>query len=1053
MNSFSDKNSERYQLFGRVDIITHHLKDTRLVIDEQPLGDFYFAEGQHYKNTLKDAKWRKFGSDERWGGREVYCTFKQSFDVPERMKGSSVYYRIMPVENKWDRDTQFTVEVNGVLAQGCDPNHQDIKLLDCAEGNEHFDIVIYAYSDDFFYTGTKVMKSKLCVVDPVTEKLWYDLFTPLLTAKCYDYDDDARIQLLKHMNEAVNLLEIDDPDYEVYKKSAEECMAYLQKHIYGKYTVNATASCIGHTHIDVAWLWRVHQTREKAGRSFATVLKLMEEYPEYKFMSSQAQLYEFVKNDYPEVFERIKEAVKRGQWEIEGSMWVEPDTNVPSGESLVRQFLIGKRFFKENFGVDTQIMWEPDTFGYSPVLPQIIRKSGAKYFLTTKLSWNEFNRVPYDTFMWRGIDGSEVLTHFPPARMYGDKKILGGYDNGFQTDYNAVLDPLHVVGGWDRYSQKDLNNNYLITFGYGDGGGGPNREMIEFGRRMNSGIYGCPKTVIEPALDFYKRLEKEVSSNRRLPTWVGELYFEMHRGTLTSQAANKKNNRKIEIALHNLEALGTIAHIENATAYERDELTKIWKTVLLNQFHDILPGSSIRAVYDDTDRVYKELFEDVGARTQQKLSSLMSKIRTTDNSIVVFNTLGVKRDDIAFVDAPAYDSFKIVDADGAEMKYQKTYDGKICFLAKGVPAYGCKVFEIVEGESSNFGKVYATNKVARNKFIKLRFDKNMQITSLYHKGADRETVLPGGALNRLVAYDDRPHNHEAWDVKAFIDEKSWNIDNVVSSQIIENGAVRCVYKVVRKFRSTLFNQYIIVYADSERVDIILDFDWKETRVLLRHENDVDVNSSNATYDIQFGNVKRNTHENTLWDFAQFEVMGHKWIDLSDSSFGFSLLNDSKYGHSVKDKVVRTSLCRSAIFPCKDQDKEHQHIELSLYAHGCALDDSDVVWQANSLNAPLIAVNAAENNGGIAGEYGFISVDSREVVIDTVKMAEDSDEAVVRLYETFNRRTKCVLKFERPIKKACLANLLENEEEELEVKNGEIRLSFTPYEIKTLKLTF
>ena len=809
MNSFSDKNSERYMLFGRIDILCHHLRDTKYEIDQEMLGDFYYADGQQYHHTLNDVEFRKFGDDEMWGGKEVYCTFKQSFDVPEHFKGKNVFYNIMPVEGTWDRDTQLTVEVNGKLTQGFDPNHQDLKLLECAEGGEHFDVVIYAYSDDFFYRGRKVMRSRLFSADPVTYKLYYDLFTPLLAAKCFDYDDDERIQLLKHMNEAVNFLEIDHPDHDVYVKSAEKCMAYLKKHVYGKYVVNATASCIGHTHIDAAWLWRVHQTREKAGRSFATVLKFMEEFPEYKFMSSQAQLYEFVKNDYPELFERIKEAVKRGQWEIEGSMWVEPDTNVPSGESLVRQFLVGKRFFKENFGVDTKIMWEPDTFGYSPVLPQIIKQSGAKYFLTTKLSWNEFNRVPYDTFMWRGIDGTEVLTHFPPSRMFGDKKILGGYDNGFQTDCNAALDPIHVIGGWDRYSQKDLNNNYLMTFGYGDGGGGPNRDMLEYGKRMNAGLYGCPKVQIEPALEFYKRLEKEVVGNRRLPTWVGELYFEFHRGTLTSQAANKRSNRKIEIALHNLEALGAIAKLELGEEYDRDELTRIWKKVLLNQFHDILPGSSIRAVYDDTDKVYSELFADIAQMTEKKLSSLVSNIRTGDNSIVVFNTLSVTRDDIVFIDMPEYDKFMIVDGDGNEMKSQKTYDGKVCFLAKGVPAYGYKVFEVIKGEGKDFGSVYATKKVVRNKFFKVRFDKSMQITSLYNKAAERETVLPGGALNRLVAYDDRPHNHEAWDVKAFIEEKSWNIDNVKSCEIIENGAVRCVYKVVREFRSTLFEQYII----------------------------------------------------------------------------------------------------------------------------------------------------------------------------------------------------------------------------------------------------
>lgn len=1049
MNSFNDKNSERYMLFGRVDQIIHHLKEGRYVLERRDIEEpFFFCDKQNLPRTLKDADFREFGKDELWGTREQYCTFKQSFDVPDCFKGKNVYYLLKPafVEGRWENETQFIVEVNGKVAHGCDPNHQDVKLLDCAKGGEHFDIVLYAYSDDFFYRSKKVMHSQLVSIDELTKDLYYDLYAPIFAAKCYEYDDDARVKILKPLNEAVDFLEIDNPDYEVYAESARKCRDYLAKHLYGDFTMDVVASCIGHTHIDVAWLWRLKQTREKAGRSYATVLNLMEEYPEYKFMSSQAQLYEYVKEDYPDVFEGIKQAVKDGKWEIEGSMWVEPDTNVPSGESLVRQFLVGKRFFKENFGIDTKIMWEPDTFGYTPALPQIIRKSDVDYLMTTKISWNEFNRLPYDTFKWRGIDGTEVLTHFAPATPYGDK-------DRWQTDYNSDTNPITVIGGWRRYTQKDLNRNFLLTFGFGDGGGGPTREMLEYAKRLNKGLPGTPKTVIEPALDFFKRLDKETKNAKHLPTWVGELYLELHRGTLTSQAANKRNNRKVEIALHNLEALGTLANLESGEEYNREELTKMWKTVLTHQFHDILPGSSIRAVYDDSDKTYKELFEDIENKTQKKINAIKSKISADENSLIVFNTLGRKRDNVVFADMPKFASFKIVDANGKEMKYQKTFDGKLCFVAKDVPAYGFKVFGIVEGESTDFGTIYATNKVLRNKFFKVRFNKSMQITSLYHKAADRETVLPGSSLCKLVAYDDRPHNHDAWDIKSFIEEKSWNIDNVVSSEIVENGAVRCVYKIVRAFRSTEFTQFYIFYKDSDKIDVVFDFDWKETRTLLRFENDVDILSQTATYDCQFGNIKRTTHNNTLWDFAQFECMGHRWIDLSDNSFGFSLINDSKYGHSIKNHTVRTSICRSAMMPCVNQDKEHQHVEFSLYAHKNAVENSDVVDKANALNVPFICVNGEKNDGEFADTYSFVNVDNSNVIIDTVKMAEDTDEVVIRLFETFNSKEKCTLTVNKDVKKAVLTNLLEREERELEIKDNKIELSFGPYEIKTIKLEF
>lgn len=1043
---FRDKNSERYMFQGRLEKVVRELKSRYLLKDVEPLTGFEFSEGQMPIDKIEEGEWRAFGKDERWGAAEYYCRFRHSFDVPERFKGQAVFYEIIPEDSRaWDNsDVQFIIVANGKIIQGADSNHREVKLVDCAEGGEHFEIMLLSYTDRWGYLGQKVMGAQLKIIDEDVWNLIFDIDTPLMTSRFYAVDDMDRVNLIKIVNEGINLLELDNPDPVVFKNSVNACRKYLDKNLYGKQTVDAVVSCIGHTHIDLAWLWRVRQTREKGGRSFATVLKLMEEYPEYKFMSSQAQLYEFIKEDYPEVFEQIKEAVKRGQWEIEGAMWVEPDTNVPSGESLVRQFLVGKRFFKEEFGIDSKIMWEPDVFGYSAALPQIIKKSDVDYFMTTKISWNEYNRVPYDTFMWKGIDGTEVLSHFSPSRHEDD-------DRYFMTTYNAMLQPDDVVGGWHRYSNKDLNNNVLCTFGYGDGGGGPTREMLEYGRRMNKGLPGCPKTVIEPSLDFFKRLEKDVKGNKRLPKWAGELYLEFHRATLTSQAANKRNNRKSEIAMHDLETLKTLANLELGTEYPREAITKKWKNILFHQFHDILPGSSINEVYEDSDKAYAELLGSANAEINDTLNALTAEISTEDNSLVVFNTLGAARNDVVVVDMPAFDDFAIVDANGKEMKWQKTYDGKLIFVAEKVPAKGYKVFNIVPGEHKEFGKIYATNRTFRNKYIKVKFDKNMNISSLYHKGADRELVAEGGVVNRLVAYEDIPFNHEAWDLKAYYGEKSWNIDDVQSAELIEDGAVRCVYKVVRKFRDTEFNQFIIGYADNDRIDVVLDFDWKETHILVRTESDVDVNSTKATFDIQFGNIERTNHENTLWDFAQFETMAHKWIDLSDNGIGFSLLNDSKYGHSIKENKVRTSLIRGSMIPCENQDKGPQHIVTAIYPHAGHVSQSDVVAQANSINFPLYCVSADSNSGKLDKEYSFASCNKSNIIVETVKMAEDSDEVVIRLYETWNKTTNCTLTLNKDITSALSTNLLEEKGEDVSFKGNKIDLTFKPFEIKTIKI--
>ncbi len=1045
---FRDKNSERYMYAGRIEKFIEDL-NSKLVIKEKILDDYYFCEGQETVENKDKGNWEAFPEGRRWGGPEYYCRFKHSFDVPEDFKGGNVYYEVMPVsdrgvENWWTCDVQFIIFANGKIIQGCDSNHSDVLLLKDAKGGEHYDMHLNAYLDKHEFRGQRVFKAKIKQIDEIVWKLIFDLKTPLIAAEQYGPDDMYRVDIIKELNNAVNLLVIDSTREEL-QKSAIQCMEYLDKNLYGKCMLNCLTSGIGHTHIDVAWLWRLRQTREKAGRSFATVLKLMEEYPEYKFMSSQAQLYEYVKEDYPEVYEGIKKMVKAGRWEVEGGMWVEPDTNVPSGESLVRQFLVGKRFFKKEFGIDSKIMWEPDVFGYSAALPQIIRKAGCDYFMTTKISWNEYNRVPYDTFMWRGIDGTEVLSHFSPSR--------SGDDSGqhFMSTYNAFLSPADQIGGWHRYSQKDLNNEVLMTFGWGDGGGGPARNMLEHGKRLAKGVPGCPKFVNEPSLDFYKRLEEQVGSSDRLPTWVGELYLEFHRATLTSQAANKRNNRKSEILLHDLETIASIANIELGEEYPRDEFTDDWKCILLHQFHDILPGSSINEVYEDSDKAYGKLLTEGKEKLKRTLEIVAENIATDGDSLVVFNTLGVERDDIVIADMPEKDSFIITDASGKEMKWQKTHDGKLCFLAEKVPSKGYKVFTVKDGEKADTSVISADKDGFETKYIKAKFDENYNISSFILKESDRDVVPVGEVINRLIAYDDRPHNHEAWDVKAYYKEIAWNIDDVQSAEIIENGAVRAVYKIVRKFRSSLFNIYITVYADKDRVDVEYDFDWNETHVLIKIDNAVDVNAAKATFDIQFGNIERSTHENTLWDFAQFEVSGHKWIDLSENGFGFSLINDSKYGHDIKDGHVRTSLIRASMAPCVDQDKGHQNVLTALYAHSGLVNQSNVVNEANSLNVPLHCVKTSAHEGKLDKLYSLVSLDAENVVLETVKIAEDSDEVVIRAYETWNKRTKAVLAVNRDIKSAFITNLMEENEEELTAENGKLNLTFNPFEIKTIKI--
>ena len=1044
---FHDKNSERYMISGRINQLMRDLESKFLIAASVDTGDFFFRDGQYTFDERNEGEWVPFKANkDYWGYRECYCWFKQTVKIPEEFKGEHVIYKLTPFARNWDGvNPQFIIYINGKVDQGADSNHQYVTVTPCAQGGEELEIYINAYSDDWEWKGEIQMGAQLQVLDDVAHCVYFDILTPLKVAKYKSEDSDARINILKALNEACNILDIDTDDREQFRESAVAACEYLDKNLYGKFE-EATCWAVGHTHIDVAWLWRLRQTREKACRSFSTVLKLMEEYPEYKFMSSQAQLYDYIKQDYPEVFEEIRKRVKEGRWEAEGSMWVEADTNVASGEALVRQFMVGKRFFRDEFGVDNKIMWLPDVFGYSAAIPQLIKKCGMEYFMTTKISWNEYNKFPYDTFMWRGIDGTEVLSHFPPScHATVDER------ENWQTTYNSKLRPLYVLGGYKRYSQKDLGKDYLMSYGFGDGGGGPTIEMLEYGKRMAKGIQGCPVVKQAHSYDFFVDLDKKVKGNKHLPVWCGELYLEFHRGTLTSQARNKKYNRKSECLYHDVETLSAIANKETGFGYPKEKLLENWKLILLNQFHDILPGSSIAQVYEDSKEDYEKVLSAGCEMASEAECELISKMNLTEDGIVVFNTTGFNRKDAVVCEIPLEGQFAIFDKDGNEVSYQKTYDGKIVFIAN-VAAKGYTTYTIKRCASSAFVNVDATLSEARTPFFTVKFNEDGNIADLVHKKTGRSVSPDGAPVGKVIAYQDRPHNHEAWDIKCYFDEVSWNLD-FEKAEIVEQGPVRAVYKVDRTFRKSTFTEYYIIYNELERIDVDYEADWKENHVVLKADYPVDVNAVKATFDIQFGNIERSTTTNTTWEFAQFEESMHKWVDLSDNSFGLSVLNDCKYGCDVKDGHIRPTLFRCATSPNHIQDREHHSFTFSIYPHEGRAVDSDVVRESFNVNYPLYAVPASAHEGVLPAEYSLVNCDKDNVVIETVKVAEDSDDIIIRAYETWNAKTPVTFSFVSDIAKATECNLLEEQDEAVDFEDKKITTTFKPFEIKTFKVKF
>jgi alpha-mannosidase len=795
---------------------------------------------------------------------------------------------------------------------------------------------------------------------------------------------------------------------------------------------DVTVYSIGHTHIDVAWKWRVRQTREKVLRSFLTVLYLMDHYPEYKFMSSQPQLYYFLKERYPELYERLKEKVKEGRWEPEGGMWVEADCNLTSGESLVRQFLHGKRFFKEEFGVDNKILWLPDVFGYSGALPQIMKKCGIDYFMTTKLAWNQFNKIPFDTFEWKGIDGTKVLTHLITTLGVGQST------DEFFTTYNGMLHPDAIMGGWKRYQNKDINNDILISYGYGDGGGGPTREMLETSIRMEKGIKGIPKVRQEFSGIYFKELEERVGQNKRLSVWEGELYFEYHRGTYTSMARNKRSNRKSELMLMDLELLSVLTR--DKLAYPFRELESMWKTVLLNQFHDILPGSSIKQVYEVTKEEYRQLKEKAERMILERLDSFTCN----GEGITIYNTLGFERNDI--VALGECEAAALKDELGILYPVQQTKDGAVAFI-KNLPSKGSKTFELSDTKAEIPFSLKENCLVTP--FYTVQFDENGLISSLYDKENDREVIRQGEKANLFRMYEDKPIYYDNWDIDIYYTEKSWNVTDVTRLEWTEIGAVSAVLEMERKVSQSLIKQKIIFYAASRRIDFCTYVDWKEHQHLLKVHFPVDIHTDEATFDVQFGNVTRKVHTNTSWDVARFESCGQKWMDLSEGHYGVSLLNDCKYGHSVKEGNMALTLIKSGIEPNPSTDQEEHFFIYSLYPHAENWRHSDTVWEAAKLNQPAYAVK-----GGMPGDsYSLASVDKKNIVLETIKCAEDGNGIILRMYECENAAVKgfVALNLEGKYFKVEECNLLEEKLADVETSENGFRISVKPYEIKTYRV--
>ena len=968
-------------------------------------------------NTLPsvDSSFKEFTVGSHWGmENDAHAWFYAVVEVP---KAEADEYVSLYVANEagWDAtNPQYIAYVNGKMFCGLDNNHREIVF----DAPGKYEIYLYGYSGEVEKASRLSFSAKLRTNCRLSDGLYWDIIAPLQVAMYTDVNTKIYKDIMLGLNEAASFIDFRVPQTEEYRASVKKARKFMKDKFYGEYCKEQETSvvCIGHTHIDIAWLWTVRQTREKAQRSFATVLYLMDRYPEYKFMSSQAILYAIVKEEAPELYAKIKERVKEGRWEVEGGMWLEADCNIPSGESLVRQIMFGKKFFKEEFGVDSKILWLPDVFGYSAALPQILKKSGIDTFVTSKISWNDTNRMPYDTFMWKGIDGSSVFTYFLTAQ----NKERGKDTKRFAT-YNGTTTAQQIAGTWDRYEQKELHNEALLTYGYGDGGGGPTREMLELVDRLKYGVPNCPNARIDTVTDFISRLKVSAERTGRIPEWCGELYLEYHRGTYTTQAAVKYNNRKCEYLLANAEWINCVSKALCGTEYPQAELNDNWRTLLTNQFHDIIPGSSIKSVYEVCAKEYKILFANCENIISKAALSIAQNVKT-DKKHIVFNPMPFETDGVV------------------------EFNGEY-FNVGAVPAHGYKAVDLKSSKHS----IKITERSLENGFFEIELDKYKQISRIFDKKNKREILKQGQSGNVLEVYEDLAGRWDAWDIKAYYKEKCRTIDDVSGIEIIESGA-KSGLKITRKFLQTTVSQTIWLYEKIGRIDFETEVDWHIEHSLLKAHFPFDIHADKATYDIQFGNLERNTHKNTSWDAAKFEVCAHKFADISELGYGVAVLNDCKYGHDISGSDVRLTLLRAPKYPDANADMGKHKFTYSLYPHAGDFGDADVYKQAYALNNPMF-VEKASGLGKLPESYSFISISAKGVIADTIKKAENSESICVRAFQSLNLTEVAEISFGTVPKAAHICDLLENDLESVKINGNKIKVAFKPFEIITLKIDF
>ncbi len=871
------------------------------------------------------------------------------------------------------------------------PGKRIVPFREVAAGGETVDLWMDAGCNDLFGNWReegRLKEAYIAVCDEEVRRLYYDLEVLDRLLQITPPSEPRRYELLDRLFRAVSCLSTCSAEE---LRSAHACIDDFYKQDTGYQSLCLTAT--GHAHLDLAWLWPLRETRRKAARTFATALDLMERYPDYLFGASQPQCYAWIREDHPAMFERIRARIAEGRWEPQGAMWVESDTNLTGAESLVRQFLYGNRFWEKEYGKYVDFMWLPDVFGYTASLPQIIRGFGISYFSTIKLSWNEHNRFPYSTFHWKGLDGSSVLVHMPP-----------------EGCYLSEASPRGIRDCAARLAESSQYGMALLPFGIGDGGGGPSPYHLEFLQREKH-LPGLPPVEQGTIHDFFHRLDRDAE---RFPSWQGELYLEKHQGTYTTAAHNKRHNRQMECLLRDTEFLQAMAMRLLGASYPGEELERIWKEVLLYQFHDILPGSSIDRVYRETEEHYAALEAETNALRQQAAQALAARVDTAGMSRpqVLFNTLSFPRKVTLPTDTGTY--------------------------SVELPPMGYAAVDLAAGAPAASASCDAATRCMENDRLRVIFAEDGRLLSLYDKRMDRETLA--GPSNAFLLYTE---TGDAWDFSADYRQLPIVQATCESMEMGMEGTAAVCRQTYRYARSS-WQATITLEGDSPLLRVDCQVDWQKDNVMLRVQFLPAVRFQTVDCDIQFGHITRNALSNTSEDLAQFEMAAHKWIEVDEAAAGFALLNDCKYGYYVKDGVVEMNCLRSTFHPGKEVDRGTHSFSYALLPTAGRHERLETIRQAYAFNIPAIRVDTDAHAGDMPRALSLLAPIDDRVIIETVKKAEDSDGIIVRSYEALGGEAVAGLRCAFPCEKTVACDLYER-------PLAQAPAAYTPFAIRTLAL--